>query len=187
MKAEKIFWAFLVVASLGMTLFFAYGILNPELSGSGKLPGSGLAEANYVPLESQVNAAQEQASSAPNGSAQDVTLTLQGSNYYPYPIRAKVGQTVRITADLSSVRGCATTIIMPEFGVQKTFTAGDDTIEFTPTKSGTYAFSCGMGMYIGQIVVENADGSVADYAGSAPVKTGGSCGMSRGGGCGCGR
>ena len=113
---------------------------------------------------------------------------MSGSSYLPNPIRVKKGIPVRIVADIASMPGCSKGVVMPDFGVQKTFSADDNTVEFTPTQSGTFQFSCSMNMYHGTIIVENDDGTVAAYAGAAkPVATGG-CKMNTGsgGGCGCG-
>lgn len=118
--------------------------------------------------------------------AQVVQLSVQGTTYYPNPIRVKVGVPVQLVADINNMPGCSRSIVIPEFGINKYLSAGDNVIEFTPTKSGTFQFSCSMNMYHGQIIVENADGSVASYTGSASV-TGSTCGGSSGGcGCGCG-
>ena len=117
--------------------------------------------------------------------AQVVKLSVQGTTYYPNPIRVKIGIPVQLVADVNNMPECSKSIVIPEFGVTKSVSTGDNIIEFTPNKSGTFQFSCSMGMYRGQIIVENADGSVATYTGSAPVSSGGTCGGS-GGGCSCG-
>ncbi|MFH1105726.1 MAG: cupredoxin domain-containing protein, partial [Candidatus Aenigmatarchaeota archaeon] len=124
---------------------------------------------------------------AANG-AQTVQLSVQGSTYYPYPIRVKKGVPVQLVADMKSVTGCSRSIVIPDFGIRKVVSSGDNVIQFTPDKSGTFQFSCSMGMYRGQIIVEEADGSVAAYTGSAKTPTGGSCSAkaTTGGGCGCG-
>jgi copper chaperone CopZ len=124
---------------------------------------------------------------APSGSGvQEVTLYVQGGNYYPNPVRVKKGIPVKLVADMNRLSGCSTSIVMPDFGVRKVLSAADNVIEFTPTQSGTFSFSCSMGMYRGTIVVEEADGTVAAFTGNAPKTSGGSCGGSSGGGCGCG-
>jgi copper chaperone CopZ len=114
---------------------------------------------------------------------QVVQLSVQGTTYYPNPIRVKIGVPVRLVADVNNMPGCSKSIVIPEFGVSKYVSTGDNVIEFTPNKSGTFQFSCSMNMYRGQIIVENVDGSVAAYTGSAPVISG-TCGG--GGSCGCG-
>lgn len=88
------------------------------------------------------------------GGAQEVTLTLGAIGYEPDPIRVKAGIPVRITVDLGSVKGCTASVVMPSFGVRKRAVPGDNVIEFTPDKPGTYPFSCSMGMSQGIIVVE---------------------------------
>jgi len=114
-----------------------------------------------------------------------VQLSVQGANYYPNPIRVKIGIPVRLVADINNMPGCSKNIVIPEFNIRKLVSTGDNVIEFTPSKSGTFQFYCSMNMFRGQIIVENVDGSVAAYTGSAPVTSGSSCGGS-GGGCGCG-
>ncbi len=85
---------------------------------------------------------------------QEVTLSLDSQlNYKPNPIKVKVGVPVRMVVDLSSVRGCTTSISMPSFGVQKRAVPGDNVIEFTPQKTGRFPFSCSMGMAQGVVVV----------------------------------
>jgi len=194
MDAEKIFWIMVVGVIAGFTVFLAFGGLVAPVSaavqqgsnvaqsfGGGLLGAQGGVQPSPAPTGGEL---------APvKGGIQEITLTVQGGTYYPSPIRVKKGVPVKITADLSSVRGCASSISMPEFGIRKNVRTGDNTIEFTPDKSGTFSFSCSMGMYRGTIVVEESDGTVAAYAGApkplAAAGAGGSCG-GNGGGCGCG-
>lgn len=144
---------------------------------------SGQSNQNQVNLVGSNNAAIN-SNSAVNGGVlatetngvQTVQLSVQGANYYPNPIRVKIGIPVQLVADINNMPGCSKSIVIPEFGIRKTVNAGDNIIEFTPNKSGTFQFSCSMNMFHGQIIVENADGSVAAYTGSAPVTSSGSCG-----------
>lgn len=192
LNAEKAFWGLVVLVVAGFALFLAFGGLVAPVSaavqqGGNVAQGQGLFAA---PAQNPPAAAGGELAPVKNG-VQEITLTVQGGTYYPNPIRVKKGVPVKITADLSSVRGCASSISMPEFGIRKNVRAGDNAIEFTPDKSGTFSFSCSMGMYRGTIIVEESDGTVAAYAGSAKplaaagAGSGGSCGAN-GGGCGCG-
>ncbi len=152
---------------------------------------AGAAQAAGTPAQEGVQAAgvgaAQQAQAAPsqggqlaavNRGVQEVQLSVQGGNYLPNPIRVKVGVPVRLVADVANMPGCSKSVVMRDFGVSKTVQAGDNVIEFTPTQSGTFSFSCSMGMYRGTVIVEGADGTVANYAGAAaPAATGG---------CGCG-
>jgi len=153
--------------------------------------GAGASQAAGTPAQEGVQAAgigaAQQAQAAPsqggqlaavNNGVQEVQLSVQGGNYMPNPIRVKVGVPVRLVADIANMPGCSKSVVMRDFGVSKTVQAGDNVIEFTPTQSGTFSFSCSMGMYRGTVIVEGADGTVANYAGAAaPAATGG---------CGCG-
>jgi len=105
--------------------------------------------------------------------------------YTPNPIKLKVGVKTRLIIDLNQVGGCMRAIQIPSLGVQKLVKQGDNIIEFTPTKSGTFRMQCSMGMGQGVVIVEESAGTVAaatDLNDPAPA---GGCGM--GGGCGgCG-
>jgi len=122
-----------------------------------------------------------------SGSPIEVRVTMTGYNYQPNPIRLKVGVPARLVVDLNTVGGCMRSIQIPGLGVSKYVSPGDNVIEFTPTKAGTFRMQCSMGMGQGVVIVEDATGAVPagtnDLA-SAPA-AGGSCGAG-GGGCGCG-
>ncbi|MFA6213922.1 MAG: cupredoxin domain-containing protein [Candidatus Micrarchaeia archaeon] len=174
MDAEKIFWAFVAVAVLGMAAFAVFGAMASPVYAQGQYPAAAGAE----------SPAQGGTLAAVSNGVQEVGIYVEGGTYYPNPIRVKKGIPVRLVADMSRFPGCSRSIVIPDFGVKKVVGAGDNVIEFTPGKSGTFSFSCSMGMYRGTIVVEEADGSVAAFTGDAPKATAGSCGM--GSGCGCG-
>jgi plastocyanin domain-containing protein len=131
-----------------------------------------------------VNAA-DTSSNAVAGDVQVVQMTMQNGDYQLSPARVKVDTPVKIVADMNVVKGCYTTVVIPDLGVRKTLTAAGNTIEFTPTKAGTFRMTCGMNMAGGQIIVEDANGN-APATTTTQVTTAGTCGAS-GGGCGCGK
>ncbi|MDG1950466.1 MAG: sulfite exporter TauE/SafE family protein, partial [bacterium] len=49
--------------------------------------------------------------------------------------------------------GCADTLVMRQFGVNTYLKPGSNTVEFTPTKTGRFTFSCSMGMIRGTMNV----------------------------------
>lgn len=59
-----------------------------------------------------------------------------------------------IQADKSSINGCNNKIILSDFGQDYSFYQGDNVIQFTPTKTGVYSYTCWMGMITGKIYVE---------------------------------
>ncbi|MEK6968403.1 MAG: cupredoxin domain-containing protein [Nanoarchaeota archaeon] len=136
-------------------------------------------------------AAQNRAQNAAQPSAGGVTevqVSFKGYQYQPNPIRLKQGVPARLVVDLSTVRGCMRSIQIPSLGVSKRVSEGNNIIEFTPTKAGTFRMQCAMGMGQGVVIVEDNSGAVPaavnDLA-QAPTPSAGSCGAG-GGGCGCG-
>lgn len=89
----------------------------------------------------------------PSGSVQVVTLSVQGANYVLTPNTVKQNQPVRFVADMQNLPGCSRALVIPQLGVRKVFSESDNTVEFTPTKSGSLQFSCSMGMYKGLLNV----------------------------------
>ena len=87
------------------------------------------------------------------GGVQVVNLSMGSGNYTPEVIRVKKGIPVRIVADLSKVQGCFRSFLIPQLGVRTYFSDKSDSVEFTPTEAGTFAFSCSMGMGRGTLVV----------------------------------
>ena len=78
-------------------------------------------------------------------------------NPYRYPaITVKKGIPVHweIEASEESLNGCNYRMIFRDFGFQYQMDYGTNVIEFTPEKSGTFQYTCWMGMVQGSITVE---------------------------------
>ncbi len=87
------------------------------------------------------------------GEMQKVVISQKDFNYFPAEITVKVNQPVEIRLD-KSVGGCLRSFTIKELGVSKHLKSESDKLVFTPTKKGTYTFSCSMGMGYGKFVVE---------------------------------
>lgn len=87
------------------------------------------------------------------GETQQVIIGEKDLNYYPNEIKVKANQPVSITLD-DSVKGCLRSLNIKDLGVSKYAKTPSETIDFTPTKKGTFIFSCSMGMGRGQLIVE---------------------------------
>lgn len=87
------------------------------------------------------------------GKTQQVILSMKDFNYYPNTVTVKAGEPVSIFMD-SSVAGCLRSFVIRDLGVSGVARTPQDTIDFTPTKKGTYRFSCSMGMGSGTLVVD---------------------------------
>lgn len=123
----------------------------------------------------------QQSPAAPGtGTTQMFKLGYANGRYDPSEIRVKQGTKVRIEADPSTLTGCMTTVNIDGYGISKYIASGDNVIEFTADKTGTFPIHCNMGMGGGTLVVEDSSGSVP--AGSSPTPAAAAQGTMK---CGC--
>ncbi|MEA4971029.1 MAG: sulfite exporter TauE/SafE family protein [Candidatus Pelethousia sp.] len=91
---------------------------------------------------------------------QVITSTLSGGRYPNITVQAGVPVKWVVDAPEGSINGCNYKINIPEYGIANyAFEAGENVIEFTPTKTGKFLYSCWMGMLQGSITV--VEGEVA--------------------------
>lgn len=95
------------------------------------------------------------ASAVMNDGTQTVVVTVGPSGFAPKEIRLQAGIPARLDFMRTTDRTCATEIQIPAFGVEKTPLPLNEevAVAFTPEEAGTFAFTCGMGMMGGTIVV----------------------------------
>ncbi len=120
----------MLVTSVGLALilFTAKHFLSPS-----KVPAMSVSEMNGV---------------------QQQTIQVKGG-YSPNSIRVKAGRPVRLIFDRHETSACSAELVIPDFGIRKDLPAHKQTtIDFTPTKAGTYEFACGMNMLRGTIIAE---------------------------------
>jgi plastocyanin len=72
--------------------------------------------------------------------------------YNPNTIKLKAGVPAEIT--FSQAQGCTQVVESPDLGFKEDLSAGPKTVKLKALQPGTYAFSCGMQMVFGKIVVE---------------------------------
>ena len=86
---------------------------------------------------------------------QYLSSTLESGHYPDITVKAGIPVNWTIHADNNSINGCNYKILLQDFNTEYVFQEGDNTIEFTPQKTGVYTYSCWMGMITGKIYVEN--------------------------------
>ncbi len=89
------------------------------------------------------------------GGKQIVKMDVTSSKYSPDRLVARAGTPVQWEITDAGMSGCSSTLVAKDFfsGVAQLTQNGTKVIEFTPTKPGTYKFSCGMGMVRGTFVI----------------------------------
>lgn len=112
------------------------------------------AVANAAPQSHHKTAPSKAKVAKPASKAQQVTITLP-DGYKPGAATVKAGRPVALTFYLKSDAGCGNTVAFQTAKWQKDLKVGQKaTVTFTPKKSGTLAFACGMDMYKGSLIVK---------------------------------
>lgn len=114
---------------------------------------------------------------------QEVNMDVDASGYSPNSFVIKKGVPVTWNVNVKQLTGCNSELVMNDYNINTRLKQGLNTFEFTPDKTGTIRFSCGMGMIRGSFIVTETGTATQQEIASATPPSGGSCGM--GGGCGC--
>jgi plastocyanin domain-containing protein len=111
-----------------------------------------------------------QDSAAVVDGVQTVNITQSSSGYSPNNFTVKKGIPVKWVINSTDSQTCAASIIFSEFNIRKALKSGQNVIEFTPTETGNFKFSCSMGMYRGTFrVIDNPDVKISpSQSNSAP-------------------
>ena len=86
---------------------------------------------------------------------QVATIVIDGGKYTPSVISVKKGVPVVLTFKGGKQLGCGGTVVFKSLKMSKDVATGKSVnFKFTPKKVGAIAFTCGMGMYDGKVVVQ---------------------------------
>lgn len=80
---------------------------------------------------------------------QIIRMDQLAGGYSPNTLTVKKGVPVKWIITSKNQYTCAAFISMPAMNIQQPLQAGENVIEFTPTKTGKLQFTCSMGMYSG--------------------------------------
>ena len=91
-----------------------------------------------------------------NAESQKVTIKLNDqTGYSPANITLKKDIPTEITIEPNGAQGCVRSFVIPSLKIRQLVPANKPvTIKFTPTKTGIINFTCSMGMYQGEFIVE---------------------------------
>ncbi|MDR0669398.1 MAG: sulfite exporter TauE/SafE family protein [Treponema sp.] len=155
-----------LITVMGMTMF-GYGV---NLSGFGGTGGTGGA----------VPAVSSPAAGTPlriEQGVQIVNSTLSPGRYPAITVRQGVPVRWIINAPAGSINGCNNSMIIREYRLEHHFTSGENIVEFTPERTGTFTYTCWMGMIRGSITVvaapEDADVDTVEAEAEADGQGGG--------------
>lgn len=83
-----------------------------------------------------------------------VKIKVDKTGFSPSTIEVEAGHKLNLVFNRADKNNCGNTVIFPKLKIRKNLPVGKDVIvSFTPTEAGNIAFTCGMGMMKGSIVV----------------------------------
>lgn len=87
--------------------------------------------------------------------AQTARVTIEEYGYSRTSIVLRRGVLTRITFLRQTDSTCAKEIVIPEYSVNRVLPLSSAvTVSFTPKRSGEFAFTCGMNMHRGKLIVQ---------------------------------
>lgn len=90
----------------------------------------------------------------PDGT-QTITVQARTTSYTPASITAPAGAPTKLVVATKGTNGCVRSFVIPDRGVQKVLpVTGETVIDLGTPGPGTLSFTCGMGMYSGQITFQ---------------------------------
>lgn len=85
---------------------------------------------------------------------QTAKVVVSGMDFLPGSLNLKRGVPARITFQRMTENTCGTEILIPDHGISRQLPLYENVVvSFTPKKAGEMAFSCGMNMMRGKIIV----------------------------------
>ncbi len=115
---------------------------------------------------------------------QEINMDVDASGYSPNSFVIKKGVPTKWNVNVKQLTGCNSELVVNDYNINKNLKQGLNIIEFTPDKTGTVRFSCGMGMLRGSFIVTDIGTATNEEIKAAAQPTGMQCGGG-GGGCGC--
>jgi plastocyanin domain-containing protein len=103
---------------------------------------------------SAANAAPAANESTPE-APQRVQVEVTAKGYAPASVRGTAGKPLTLVFRRTSEQGCGQHIVFPEQGIKKELPLNRDVeVTVAPNADKPLAFTCGMGMYKGSVVVD---------------------------------
>lgn len=125
---------------------------------------SGWSLPRFLPCSLSSNSSTSVSNITVEDGVQIVNSTLSSGEYPSITVEAGLPVKWIIDAPQGSINGCNNRIFIPEHDIEYEFKTGENIIEFTPSKTGAFPFSCWMGMIRStiQVVEPGTDISAAN-------------------------
>ncbi|MFM9373036.1 sulfite exporter TauE/SafE family protein [Streptomyces sp. Da 82-17] len=123
--------------------------------------GSGLRLGGWwpTPAPTATAAAPPQKTVTTRGGVQTITVRARTNSYAPTAITATAGVPTELVVATAGTSGCVRSFVVPDEGVQEILpVTGRTSVDLGTPEPGTLAFTCGMGMYGGEITFREPTG-----------------------------
>lgn len=108
--------------------------------------------ANETNAKSKVGA---KAKAARRAHPKTVRVNVNKNGFSPSSINVEEGFPITLIFKRTTKAGCGDKVVFPSLNIMRDLPVGKNvTVKFTPDQSGEIAFTCGMGMMKGKIVVQ---------------------------------
>ncbi len=169
-KLDKIF----KVVVVGVGIVFIGSKVFSSYSPSSPVYGNQIVENN---LQTTANISENNGDSSEGRIVDGVQVIEFDLENRAYPnLKVNVNQPVKLIINVSeeNLNSCNYIMQSSDFGFEKKLEVGENIIEFTPTSTGEYVYSCWMGMVGAYITVTEGDGVPSAVYGEN-VSQGGCC------------
>jgi len=83
-----------------------------------------------------------------------IKIRVDKNGFSPASIEVEAGHKLNLVFSRADKNNCGNVVVFPKLKIRKNLPVGKDVIvSFTPTEAGNIAFTCGMGMMKGSLVV----------------------------------
>jgi plastocyanin domain-containing protein len=108
-----------------------------------------------VPFVLRVVAGAGQVIQVPQAPSGATLIKVSSAGYEPQRIAARAGWPLKLAFFRVDAQNCGRVVRFPDLGIERELPPGQIVvIEATPQKSGVLAFSCGMNMMKGELLVQ---------------------------------
>ena len=88
------------------------------------------------------------------GETQTAKITINAQGFQPSSLNLKADVPAKITFLRTTNDTCATSVVIPDYKIQKELPLNQPVVVDLTPKKGTFGFACGMNMFQGKVVVQ---------------------------------
>lgn len=119
------------------------------------LLGAGDALAGGASAEKTNRRAKAKAAARRASHPKTVRVTVNKNGFSPSSVNVEEGFPLTLIFKRTTKEGCGNKVVFPSLNITRDLPVGKNvTVKFTPDQTGEIAFTCGMGMYKGKILVQ---------------------------------